>query len=77
MGFLYMAIVGLIAGWLYTTYVKKQKSSLVKNLIIGIVGGIIGGFVLGLFGIGGGFIIDILGAVLGVVILFWIIDKFF
>lgn len=77
MGILYAAIIGLIVGWLYTTYIKKQKSSLIKNLVIGVVGGIIGGFLLGLLGLGGGIIIDIIGGVIGVMVLFWVIDKFF
>jgi len=77
MGILYTAIIGLIAGWLYTTYIKKQNSTLVKNLIIGVGGAIIGGLLFGILGIGLGLLGDIIGAIIGIFILFWIIDKFF
>lgn len=76
MSFLYTAIIGLIAGWLYSTYYKKEKSTLVRNLVIGIIGAIIGGFLFGLIGLGG-LIFDIIGAFIGIIILFWVIDKFF
>lgn len=76
MGILYTAVVGLIAGWIYSN-MKKQKSTMTRNLIVGVAGAIIGGFLFGLLGIGFWFIGDIVGAVIGVFILFWLIDKFF
>ncbi len=76
MGIIYTIIIGLIAGTIYNK-MQKKNNTILKTLIIGVAGAVIGGFIFSLLGIGLWFVGDIIGAVLGVFILFWIIDKFF
>lgn len=75
MGILYTAIIGLVIGWIWTTYIQKQSSNLLKNLILGVAGAILGGILFGF--LGGGIILDILGGLVGVAIILWVVDKFF
>lgn len=72
---LYTAIIGLVIGWIWTNFIKKQKSDLIKNLVLGVAGAIVGGWLFSF--IGGGVIIDILGGLVGVAIILWVVDKFF
>ena len=43
-------VVGAIAGWLGSMLMGQDNSSIVTDIVIGIVGAIIGGFVAGLLG---------------------------
>ena len=63
--------LGALAGWL-AGKIMKDEGSLLRNIIVGIVGGWLGGFLLGLIGIGLGFI----GSVIGACLLLWLIKKF-
>ena len=61
---LFGAVVGWIAGM-----IMKSHSSLVKNIILGIVGSLVGGFVASLLGfgeLGGSFEFDIVNIIIAV-----------
>lgn len=63
--------LGTLAGWL-AGKIMKAKGSLLRNMIVGIVGGWLGVFLFGLIGIGLGF----MGSVMGACLLLWLIKKF-
>ena len=72
MGFL--AVVGLIAGWLAGQVMKGGGYGVVVDIVLGILGGVLGGWIFGKLGIwhGGGMIGSIIVAFVGAVILVWI-----
>ena len=66
--------VGAIAGWLAGLIMKSKKSSLLENMIIGVVGAFIGGFVFGALGISaGGLLGSIITATAGAALLIVIV----
>ena len=72
MGFL--AVVGLIAGWLAGQVMNGGGYGVVVDIVLGILGGVLGGWIFGKLGIwhGGGMIGPIIVAFVGAVILVWI-----
>jgi len=76
MNWLWMLIIGAIAGWLAGTLVKGRGFGLIVDIIVGIIGAIIGGWVFGLLGIAGyGLIGTLAAATVGAVILLLIIKA--
>ncbi|SBW03976.1 conserved membrane hypothetical protein [uncultured Eubacteriales bacterium] len=79
MGIISWIIIGALAGWIASMIMgKNNEMGAVANIVIGIVGGFIGGLVMNLLGGSGvtGFNIwSLLVAVLGSVILLWIINA--
>lgn len=67
-------VLGALAGWIASMIMgTNRQQGLLMDIVVGIVGAIIGGYVVSLFGLGtGGFIWSLLVAVLGAVILLWI-----
>lgn len=68
-GLLVWIIVGLVAGFLASHFVKGGGYGLMGDLIIGLVGAVIGGFVVGLFvqttvGLLGSIVVAFIGAVI-------------
>ena len=62
-------IIGGLAGWV-AGMIMKEQGSLVKNIIVGIVGALIGGFIMSFFGAEGftgfnlwSFVVALLGSV--------------
>jgi uncharacterized membrane protein YeaQ/YmgE (transglycosylase-associated protein family) len=76
MHFLIWLISGAVIGWL-ASIVMKSKSSLLRNIIVGIVGSSLGGWLAGLIGIRGTGIGGILISVGGACLLIWIVRKLF
>ena len=69
-------IIGGLAGWV-AGMIMKEQGSLVKNIIVGIVGALIGGFIMSFFGAEGftGFNLwSFLVALIGSVILIAVIN---
>jgi uncharacterized membrane protein YeaQ/YmgE (transglycosylase-associated protein family) len=68
------AVVGLLARRIFG---KTGKFGVAGDIVIGIVGAIIGGYLLGLLGAFGttGILISLLAAVVGAVLLLWILSK--
>ena len=74
-GWIGYIIIGAIAGWIAGKIVKGSGSGILMNVVIGIVGALIGGFLLSFFldTAGGGWWFTLFTAVLGSVILLWIV----
>ena len=77
MSILYFALVGLAAGWLAGKVMQGNTSSLVTDLIVGVIGAVLGGFLFGLLGLSAvGMIGDLVTAFVGAVVLIFLLRKF-
>ena len=78
MEFLWFILIGAAAGWLAGTLMKTGSSSLVRNIIVGVIGAVLGGWLAGVLGIsiGGGLLGAILVATGGACLLLFLITKF-
>jgi uncharacterized membrane protein YeaQ/YmgE (transglycosylase-associated protein family) len=76
MHILYFLLIGLTAGWLAGLVMKNKKLDLLGSLIVGCIGAFIGGFVFEFLGIyiEHGIIGSLVAALLGAIILLWIIS---
>ena len=76
-GWIGYIIIGAIAGWLAGKIVKGSGSGILMNIVIGVIGALIGGFLLSFFldTAGGGWWFTLFTAVLGSVILLWIVGM--
>jgi uncharacterized membrane protein YeaQ/YmgE (transglycosylase-associated protein family) len=76
-GLIAWIIIGVIAGWLTGKLMKGSGFGFFMDMIVGLIGALIGGFLSSHLGLGGvgqhGLIISILIAVVGAVILTWLI----
>jgi uncharacterized membrane protein YeaQ/YmgE (transglycosylase-associated protein family) len=76
-GIIAWIIIGVIAGWLTGKIMKGSGFGFLMDMVVGIVGALIGGFISSHLGLGGvgqhGLIISIVIAVIGAVILTWLI----
>jgi uncharacterized membrane protein YeaQ/YmgE (transglycosylase-associated protein family) len=74
-GIIAWILIGLAAGWLAST-IMKRKGSLITNGLLGLVGSIVGGVLFSLLGIegGGGLLGSILIATVGAVIILAIVN---
>ncbi|HEX4038921.1 MAG TPA: GlsB/YeaQ/YmgE family stress response membrane protein [Acidobacteriaceae bacterium] len=70
-------IIGALAGWITGKIMKGSGFGFIMDMIVGLVGALIGGFVSAHLGLGGvgqhGLIISIVIAVIGAIILTWIV----
>jgi len=77
MSILYFALVGLAAGWLAGKVMQSNKSSLVTDLIVGVIGAVLGGFLFGLLGLTAvGMIGDLVTALVGAIVLIFLLRRF-
>lgn len=77
MNFLLWILIGAIAGWLAGKLMRGGGFGLLVNILVGIAGSVIGGWVFGLLGISaGGTIGSFVTALIGAVLLLWIISLF-
>ena len=76
-GWIGYIIIGAIAGWIAGKIVKGGGSGILMNIVIGVIGALIGGFLLSFFldTAGGGWWFTLFTAVLGSVILLWILGM--
>jgi uncharacterized membrane protein YeaQ/YmgE (transglycosylase-associated protein family) len=76
-GWIAWIIIGVIAGWLTGKLMKGSGFGFFMDMIVGLVGALIGGFLSSHLGLGGvgqhGMIISIVIAVIGAIILTWIL----
>jgi uncharacterized membrane protein YeaQ/YmgE (transglycosylase-associated protein family) len=74
-GWIGYIIIGALAGWIAGKIVKGGGAGLLMNIVIGIIGALIGGFLLSfiLNTAGGGWFFTLFTAILGSVILLWIV----
>ena len=79
MGILGWIIIGALAGWIASMLTgNNEKMGAGANIVVGIIGGFIGGLVMNLLGGSGitGFNLwSLLVAVIGSVILLWIVNA--
>ena len=75
---IYVILVGAVAGWQAGTLFKGGGFGLIGNIIIGIIGGFIGYWLLGQIGVslGTGIISTILTSVIGAGVLLFIASLF-
>ena len=77
MGLIWSIIMGALAGAI-ATGIMNEKSSWIKNIILGILGGFVGGWVFSLIGFRAtGIIGTIVVSVVGACICIWIGRKLF
>jgi uncharacterized membrane protein YeaQ/YmgE (transglycosylase-associated protein family) len=77
MHIIWWLIVGLIAGWLTGKIMGGPGKGALMDIIIGLVGALAGGLLMRILGFNseGGMIYTILVAVIGAVVLTWIVRK--
>ena len=70
-------IVGGLAGWGAGKIIKGKDFGVLMNILLGIVGGFVGNWVFGLLGISSddGFIGSLITALVGAVLLLFIVKK--
>lgn len=71
MDFIWMMLVGLIAGWLAGVLVKGGGFGVLGDIVVGILGALVGGFLFSSLGLsaGGGFLGSIFVATVGAIVL--------
>ena len=77
MGFIGWIILGGLAGWV-ANMIMKEDGGLLKNIVLGVIGGLVGGGLvqlLGGSGVSGFNIYSFVVAVLGAVLLIWIVHM--
>ncbi|WP_264318431.1 GlsB/YeaQ/YmgE family stress response membrane protein [Gephyromycinifex aptenodytis] len=79
MGFIGWIIIGGLAGWIASKIMGTDaQQGWLMNVIVGIVGGLLGGYLMTLVGFNaasGGIIFSLLTAIIGAVLLLWIVGK--
>jgi len=78
MGIILWIIFGALVGWIASA-IMKTRESLIMNIVVGIVGALIGGWIMSMLGSTGvtGFnIYSFLVAILGSIILIYIVRAF-
>ena len=78
MGWLWMILIGLVAGWLTGKIMKGSGYGFIWDIVLGIVGSLVGGWIASLLGLAahGGLIYSLVIALIGsilVVLLFRLI----
>ena len=78
MDIIILLILGALAGFVGSKLFSGAGKGIIVDCIIGIVGGFLGNFLFGLLGLGassriGGFVV----AVVGSIVLLWILSKIF
>lgn len=77
MNFLWFILIGILAGFIAGKLMRGDGFGLLLNFVIGIIGSVLGGWIFGLLGIAAaGIIGNLICAVIGAVVLLWIISLF-
>ncbi|MBK7320147.1 MAG: GlsB/YeaQ/YmgE family stress response membrane protein [Anaerolineales bacterium] len=81
MDILIWIIFGALAGWIASIIMQKNKKmGAIANIVVGIVGAFIGGYIMEFFGVeveAGFNFTSLLVAILGAVVLLWVLGLFF
>ncbi len=74
-GWIGYIVIGAIAGWIAGMLMKGGGSGILMNIVIGVIGALVGGFLLSFFldTAEGGWWFTLFTAILGAVILLWIV----
>ena len=78
MGFIWIVLIGIAAGFLAGKIMKGGGFGLVINLLLGLAGAFIGGWLLGVLGInlGDGIVGSLIAATFGAVLLIFVVGLF-
>jgi uncharacterized membrane protein YeaQ/YmgE (transglycosylase-associated protein family) len=76
MGFILWLIIGAVAGWLAGNIMQGGGFGLVGNIVVGVIGSLLGGFLLGGLLSSLGTLGSLLTAVIGAVILLYVVGWF-
>ncbi len=70
-------VLGAISGWL-ASLIMKSSGSLIKNIVLGVVGGFVGSLLFDLVGLSfGGYLGTIFVSVIGACIVIFVVNKLF
>ena len=76
-GLIAWIIIGVLAGWITGKLMKGSGFGFIMDMVVGLIGALIGGFISSHLGFGGvgqhGLIISIVIAVIGAVVLTWLL----
>ena len=74
-GWIGYIVIGAIAGWIAGMIMKGGGSGILMNIVIGVIGALVGGFLLSFFldTAEGGWWFTLFTAILGAVILLWLV----
>jgi uncharacterized membrane protein YeaQ/YmgE (transglycosylase-associated protein family) len=68
-------LIGLIAGWIATNFMRGSGMGLVGNLVIGVIGAFVGGFLFRLMGFAAvGLIGHLITATVGAIVLLYAVQ---
>ncbi|HRD66234.1 MAG TPA: GlsB/YeaQ/YmgE family stress response membrane protein [Candidatus Competibacter sp.] len=68
-------LIGLVAGWIATNFMRGSSMGLVGNLVIGVIGAFVGGFLFRLAGFAAvGLIGHLITATVGAVVLLYVVQ---
>ena len=75
MSFLWLLVVGLVAGWLAGMLVKGGGFGLIGDLVVGVIGAFLGGWLFSTLGAsaGGGLLGSIIVATVGAIVLLFLV----
>ena len=73
---LFAILIGAFAGWA-AGKIMKDEGTLLRNIIIGVLGSFVGSGIFGLLGISGGWVFDILVDIAGACLCIYLGKKFF
>lgn len=74
MHLIWTLIIGGLAGFIAGKIMRGEGFGIIVDIIVGIIGGWLGGWVFGLLGVhAGGFVGELLVAIVGAVILIWLV----
>ena len=70
----WVALLGVVAGWLAGQITKGSGFGLLGDLVVGILGSLLGSFIFGLIGLGAyGLLGRLVVSVVGAIVLLWLI----
>lgn len=76
MNVFYFLLIGVCAGWLAGQLMKRPNGSLVRDLVVGVIGSILGGFAFGLLQIqAAGLLGELITATVGAMLLLFLLDQ--
>ena len=74
MNLILFLIIGGLAGFIAGKIMRDGGFGLLGNIVVGVIGSFIGGMMLGVLGVGdSGIIMGLIGAVLGAVVLIYVV----
>ncbi|HEV7509500.1 MAG TPA: GlsB/YeaQ/YmgE family stress response membrane protein [Thermoanaerobaculia bacterium] len=75
MSFIWMILIGLVAGWLAGQVMKGGGYGVIGDIIVGVIGALLGGWLFGVLGIwpGGGLLGSLIVAFIGACILIFLV----